>query len=308
MDPVRKAARTPSAAPVGEAAIPTGGGTTGTGGGATRTSCGSTCTGTESPHTGSASAPTVPDRRALRRERLLATATELFTARGYPATSIERICASAHVSIRAFYEEFESREALLIALHNEVARAGMEATLTVLSDPATESATTRERITALAHAFLDAVTTDPSATRIAFVEIVGAGRPVEEHRLLWRSLWSDFLTGEAERAVERGEAAPRDYTLAMVALIGAVNELIAHWARNSTTLSRERLADELTRHALATLGITVDSMPTDSITADKTSTDKTSTANTSADSAPVDGVSTGGIPAADALTDEDEGE
>ncbi|MFJ1747766.1 TetR/AcrR family transcriptional regulator [Streptomyces sp. NPDC088116] len=281
MDPVRKAAHTPSTAPDGGPAIPTGGGTSGTG-------CGATRTGTESPRTGGASAPTVPDRRALRRERLLATATELFTARGYPATSIERICASAHVSIRAFYEEFESREALLIALHNEVARAGMEATLTVLSDPATESATTRERITSLAHAFLDAVTTDASATRIAFVEIVGAGRPVEEHRLLWRSLWTDFLTGEAERAVERGEAAPRDYTLAMVALIGAVNELIAHWARNSTTLTRDRLADELTRHALATLGIAVDSVPAD---------------HTFVDSAPVDGVSTGGIAASDALTD-----
>lgn len=62
-------------------------------------------------------------RKAQRRERLLTTATVLFTTRGYVGTSIERICATAHVSIRAFYQEFEGREALLIALHNEVARA-----------------------------------------------------------------------------------------------------------------------------------------------------------------------------------------
>ncbi|WP_405987188.1 TetR/AcrR family transcriptional regulator [Streptomyces sp. NBC_00872] len=195
------------------------------------------------------------DRRAQRRQRLLTTALGLFTTRGYTGTSIERICAGAHVSIRAFYEEFESREAVLIALHNDVARAGMEAALTVLSDPAAESASTRERITALTHAYVDAVTADPAATRIAFIEVVGAGQALDDHRLLWRGLWAGFLTGEAERAVGRGEAVPRDYTLAMVALIGAVNELMAHWARDSGSLTRRRLADELVHHALATLGI-----------------------------------------------------
>ncbi|MFJ6180791.1 TetR family transcriptional regulator [Streptomyces sp. NPDC092295] len=206
-------------------------------------------------------------RRARRRERLLTTATELFTTRGYPATSIERICVTARVSIRAFYEEFEGREALLIALHNDVARSGMEAALTVLSDPAAESADTRDRITALTRAYVDAVTADPAATRIAFIEVIGAGRAVEEHRLLWRGLWTDFLIGEAERAVERGEAVRRDYALAMVALIGAVNELVGHWARNTDAFSPPLLADELVHHALAVLGLSVrpggSSCPTD---------------------------------------------
>jgi AcrR family transcriptional regulator len=204
--------------------------------------------------TGASSSRTGPARRAQRRERLLTTATELFTTRGYAGTSIERICAAAHVSIRAFYEEFEGREALLIALHNEVARSGMEAAFGVLGDPATESADTRSRITALTRAYVAGVTADPAATRIAFVEVIGAGRTVEEHRLLWRSLWTDFLIGEAARAVGRGEALPRDYTLAMVALIGAINELVAHWSRNSASLTRELLADELIHQALATLG------------------------------------------------------
>ncbi|MEV6420858.1 TetR/AcrR family transcriptional regulator [Streptomyces sp. NPDC051662] len=218
--------------------------------------------GTSSAGTGQSSGdtPPAPDRtsqarRARRRERLLTTATELFITRGYPATSIERICVTARVSIRAFYEEFEGREALLIALHNDVARAGMEAALTVLSDPATESADTRARITALTRAYVDAVTADPAATRIAFIEVVGVGRAVEEHRLLWRGLWTDFLIGEAERAVERGEAVRRDYTLAMVALIGAVNELVGHWARNTGMFSPLMLADELVHHALAVLGL-----------------------------------------------------
>ncbi|MFI5758543.1 TetR/AcrR family transcriptional regulator [Streptomyces sp. NPDC051569] len=204
------------------------------------------------------SAPPGPARRARRRERILATATTLIDSRGFAGTSIERICAAAHVSNRAFYEEFEGREALLIALHNDVARDGMEATLAVLGDPAMESAGTRDRITALVRAYVEAVTADPVATRIASVEVIEAGRTVEDHRLLWRSLWTDFFTAEADRAVRRGEAVARDYTLATVALIGAINELLAHWARNSASLSRELLARELIHHILATLGIPTD--------------------------------------------------
>ncbi|MFE3250939.1 TetR/AcrR family transcriptional regulator [Streptomyces sp. NPDC059209] len=193
-------------------------------------------------------------RRAQRRERLMTTATDLFTTRGYVGTSIERICTTARVSIRAFYQEFEGREALLIALHNQVARAGMEATLAVLGDPAIDTADTRTRITALIRAYVGAVTADLASAQVAFVEVIGVNRAVEDHRVLWRSLWSDFLVGEADRAVARGEAVPRDHTLAMVALIGAINELMAHWARSGGAVPRELVADEMVRHVLGTIG------------------------------------------------------
>ncbi|WP_330177247.1 TetR/AcrR family transcriptional regulator [Streptomyces sp. NBC_01498] len=193
-------------------------------------------------------------RKALRRERLLTTATDLFTTRGYVGTSIERICATARVSIRAFYQEFEGREALLIALHNQVAQAGMAATVTALGEPGMDTADTRTRVSALVRAFVAAVTADLASAKVAFVEVIGVNRAVEEHRVIWRSLWTDFLTGEADRAVARGEAAPRDHTLAIVALIGAINELIAHWARGNGTLPREVVADETIRHVLATIG------------------------------------------------------
>ncbi|MFE5667638.1 TetR/AcrR family transcriptional regulator [Streptomyces niveus] len=193
-------------------------------------------------------------RKALRRERLLTTATDLFTTRGYVGTSIERICVTARVSIRAFYQEFDGRESLLIALHNRVARAGMEATLAALAGPGLDAADTRTRVSALVRAYVGAVTADLASAQVAFVEVIGVNRAVEDHRVVWRSLWTDFLTGEADRAVGRGEAVPRDYTLAMVALIGAVNELMAHWARGGGALPREVVADEMIRHVLATIG------------------------------------------------------
>jgi AcrR family transcriptional regulator len=58
------------------------------------------------------------DRRAERRERLMSAGLELFGNEGYAAASIERLCAQAGVSTRNFYEEFASREDLLMRLHD----------------------------------------------------------------------------------------------------------------------------------------------------------------------------------------------
>ena len=90
---------------------------------------------------------------------------------------------------------------------------------------------------------------DPAAAKVAFVEVQSAGREVEEHRLMWRALWADFFASEAARAVARGEAADRDHSLGIVALMGAVNELLAHWSRQAPrpSVAPAALAGELTQ-------------------------------------------------------------
>src|SRR3954470_19843860 len=50
----------------------------------------------------------------------LGAARELLGGDGSAATSIERLCATASVSTRNFYEEFPGREALLVALHDRI--------------------------------------------------------------------------------------------------------------------------------------------------------------------------------------------
>ncbi len=61
------------------------------------------------------------ERRAERRERLLEAGLKLFGGEGYAATSIERLCAHARVTARHFYEEFPTREALLLAVFDRMA-------------------------------------------------------------------------------------------------------------------------------------------------------------------------------------------
>ncbi|MBP2323722.1 AcrR family transcriptional regulator [Kibdelosporangium banguiense] len=191
------------------------------------------------------------ERRAERHERLMEAGLELFGSEGYAGTSIERLCATASVSTRNFYEEFPSREALLVALHDRITQRAMQNALTALTG--FEDEPLAERVGRMVRAYITTTSSDPKWTRLAYVEVVGVSAAVEEHRLMWRERIVKFLVDEANRAVERGEAAPRNFLLTSVAFIGAVNELVYYWSMHDRTPPLDDLCAELTRLAVAAI-------------------------------------------------------
>jgi AcrR family transcriptional regulator len=190
-------------------------------------------------------------RRAERHERLMEAGLELFGSEGYAATSIERLCATASVSTRNFYEEFPGREALLVALHDRISTLAMESALAALAG--FEDCPLSERVAKMVRAYISTTSSDPKWTRLAYVEVVGVSPAVEQHRLEWRDRVIDFLVSEANRAVERGEAAPRDFHLTAVAFIGAVNELVYYWTMHDRSTPLDDLCREVTRLAVAAI-------------------------------------------------------
>jgi AcrR family transcriptional regulator len=191
------------------------------------------------------------ERRAERHERLMEAGLELFGSEGYASTSIERLCATASVSTRNFYEEFPGREALLVALHDRITQRAMQNTLTALAG--FEDEPLRERVGLMVRAYISTTSSDPKWTRLAYVEVVGVSAAVEQHRLMWRERIVEFLVMEANRAVDRGEAAPRDFQLTAVAFIGAVNELVYYWSMHNRSTPLDDLCAELTRLAVAAI-------------------------------------------------------
>ncbi|MEU5995282.1 TetR/AcrR family transcriptional regulator [Spirillospora sp. NPDC047418] len=189
------------------------------------------------------------ERRAERRERLLAAGLELFGTRGYAATSIERLCATASVSTRNFYEEFTGREELLTALHTSINERAAEALATAYAGAAGDRLGTR--VERAVRAFVTVTASDPRWARIAFVEVIGVSAGLEQHRFRWRGQWEDALTTMAREAVERGEAIDRDYRLTMIAIIGAVNNLVHHWSARDQDIPLDDIIGELTHLILA---------------------------------------------------------
>ncbi|TCO56987.1 TetR family transcriptional regulator [Actinocrispum wychmicini] len=176
---------------------------------------------------------------------------ELFGSEGYAATSIERLCATASVSTRNFYEEFPGREALLIALHERITQLALQSAFAALVGY--EEKPLAERIGRMVRAYITTTSGDPKWTRLAYVEVVGVSAAVEQHRLMWRERIVEFLVQEANRAVDRGEAGARDFHLTAVAFIGAVNELVYYWSMHDRNTPLDDLCEELTRLAVAAI-------------------------------------------------------
>ncbi|MFJ2240160.1 TetR/AcrR family transcriptional regulator [Streptomyces sp. NPDC087859] len=202
--------------------------------------------------TGRYGGKTAEERQALRRGRFLDAALQLFgDTPGYRNTTVAALSEAAGLSTRQFYEEFRTLEDVLAALHLQVNGWAEEAVLTAVADA--ESLPLAERVAAIFRAYAANVTGDPRRVRITFVEIIGVSPRLEEQRLARRAGWIDLLCAEANAAVARGEAVPRDYRIPAAAFIGAVNGLLHDWSAGWVEATLDEVVEELVRQLLAIL-------------------------------------------------------
>jgi AcrR family transcriptional regulator len=170
---------------------------------------------------------TASQRLGDRRSRLMEAALDAFGTEGYGSVSIEQLCARAGLSTRSFYELFANREALLIALHDELNEEALRAVVRALAD--VDPTDLRARARAGLTAYFRVMTSDRRHARIALVESVGVSREAEGHRQAAIGRFADLLELEAGRLAELGLLPRRDQRLTAVALVGAVNGLINTW-------------------------------------------------------------------------------
>ncbi|KOG28605.1 TetR/AcrR family transcriptional regulator [Streptomyces resistomycificus] len=202
--------------------------------------------------TGRYGGKTAEQRQAERRRRFLDAALQLFgDVPGYRATTVAALSETAGLSTRQFYEEFRTLEDVLAALHLQVNDWAEQAVIAAVTGA--EHLPLAERAAAIFRAYAANVTADPRRVRITFVEIIGVSPRLEEQRLARRARWVRLVCAEAEAAVARGEAAPRDYQLAATAFIGSVNGLLHDWNAGWVEATLDEVVDELVRQLLGIL-------------------------------------------------------
>jgi AcrR family transcriptional regulator len=86
------------------------------GGGVERSRAGSPPRKEQPTMTTAASAPVAPARVTPTRQRLIDAAYELFTRHGFIAVGLDRILADAGVSKQTFYNHFESKDEVMLAV------------------------------------------------------------------------------------------------------------------------------------------------------------------------------------------------
>lgn len=165
------------------------------------------------------------ERRAERREKLLAAGLAVIGELGYSAATVKAVCAHAGLTERYFYESFENGEALLSAVYLQLVGELRQAVLTALA-----SAPQQPR--AMAMASLNAYfqfNRDPHSARILLVEILGVSPAVDA---LYRSATEEFagiVRGISEPLVK--DLPRANYDLGMVAygLVGTLVHMAMHW-------------------------------------------------------------------------------
>lgn len=179
---------------------------------------------------------------AERRERLMQTALELFGTAGYAATSTEKLCAAARVTTRHFYEQFRDREALLLAVFEQVMQ---ETRLRILGAfTGTEAAPEAGLIAAL-EAFLEAQLDDPRRARLTTMEVLGVSPRVEAARNAVITDFARLVEAYADALVASGRLPARNYRVLAFGLVGAMHELQIACLEPANGLDRETLKEEL---------------------------------------------------------------
>lgn len=187
---------------------------------------------------------TLEQRVAVRRERLLAAALEVFATRGFHATKVRDVCRAAKLTERYFYESFTDKEALLGTLTDTIVADLVEA-----SGPSIARVTTDldGAIRSAARVIVHSLTDDPARARILFVEMVGVSPAIEQRRRELIGALVDVVGGAALAAQAFGGQRPVEVELIARALIGAVQELLIAFARNELALDQELLIASIER-------------------------------------------------------------
>lgn len=189
--------------------------------------------------------------RLERRERLIATGLDLFASRGYHRTQIELLCTQAKVTTRHFYEEFSSREDLLVAVYDGVINKTRIVVIAALQNP---KLTPQQRIANAISAFVHAYTDDPRHARIACIEVVGVSEDMARRRRAVIHEFAQVVEGYANQLAKSGVLPVRNYHLPGVAMIGAVNELMSEWLIVDHPPTVAELTDELLQLFDAVIG------------------------------------------------------
>ncbi len=158
------------------------------------------------------------------RERLLGKALELFTSKGYAATSVREIVAAAEVTKPVLYYYFGSKEGLYLEL--------MHSTYGTFTDLMTQltayEGTVRGRIVHFCSGFFDAFVEHIDVARLIYAIFFGPpqGAPHFPHEQYFDRMLAEVGT-MAEEGIARGELKPapaRDIAWAVMAALNTVME------------------------------------------------------------------------------------
>lgn len=188
-------------------------------------------------------------RRARRRRQVLDAGRQIWGAQGAAEVTVRGVCAAAGLTPRYFYEQFENRDALLLAIDAEV-RDELIGALVPAS--VAEPGDIGQKFKAALLVFFEKIAADPQVHRILTSDataIVGLARQRNEAAQRVTRLIVETATTLLDPA-----PAPEDLERVARFVVGGVNALIEAWLREPAESPAE-LAEICTRLCLSAAGL-----------------------------------------------------
>lgn len=185
---------------------------------------------------------TLADRKATRHRQLIEAGLELLGTTGTQAVSVRAVCRTAKLTERYFYESFADRDALLLAVYDQVAQEAHDALVTAVRDA-------RDELTALVRAavtsFVELIIDDPRKGTVLLLA------PLTDPALVQRGaeLLPNFTTLIHDQLPASIDDTER--RLIAVGVTGALTNLFTAYLNGSIDVPRDRLVEHCVRMLLA---------------------------------------------------------
>lgn len=178
------------------------------------------------------------ERRDERRARFLAAGLQVAGTDSWAATTVRAVCAEAGLTARYFYESFDDRESLLLAVFDDAATEVAQRVLAaVAAAPGGELGHARAAIGAA----VDVLVEDPRKASVLFTEAPGVV-PLARRRADALRAFS-ALVAEQARVFYGLEANDRILKPTAVFVTGGLVELVRAWIDGEIEASREEIID-----------------------------------------------------------------
>lgn len=188
--------------------------------------------------------------REAQTTRIVAAAIELFADRGFANTTVQQIAERAAVSRKTFYQFYGSREAVFVDAYAAAVRVLI--TASGGNEPTGLPSDPRAVVVAGVERTLGVLASEPAATRVFFLEALGAGPAIRARR---NEAIGEFVAALVPLATALGagpNADDGDATMGMHVAVAACIELITEHVGVSPPETLDRIGPTLV-HAITSV-------------------------------------------------------
>ncbi len=179
-------------------------------------------------------------RPPLNKEKLVATATELFASKGYQATSVRDIAAAMNMTVSNIYHYFGSKEGLLRAILKHYSQMLLEQ----LREVAGRDMDPLERFRLLLRTHLLVVGTRPRENKIFLLDDERlSAEGMDDNRQVQREVLAIY-TNELQSLADLGLLRDEELQIQAFNIFGIINWHM-RWFRTQGSLSLEASIDKI---------------------------------------------------------------